>query len=322
MSSINVYKDTTSADYLAAGENDRKAKKAGNTAQTNIAISGYLPAPTEVTVTTLAEVDPDTLEAASAIQVATDATLTGKATGQFYVAFDEDTPLNITFNGSTQYLQAANNTIYDITTQDFWMAGMFKRTSDSGAEERIADKFQLSPSLLGYTVVIQANDRLSCQVWENGNAATNSPAATISLNVWYAWALSADRDGNLVCYLYNMDTGTLSSDSASMSAVTASISNSLTFTVAARSSDQANKFAGNMDNLIPPQNGLLTQAQFLEYVSTGAVGGVEPTSVYHFEGNAKDGYGRRDLTENATPTYSESDHGIDSPLEVSFGDVG
>ena len=73
MSSINNYRDTGPEDYLAAAERERKAKKAGNTAQSNIAISGLLTADTAVTTTTLAEVDPDTHEATTSATVTTSA---------------------------------------------------------------------------------------------------------------------------------------------------------------------------------------------------------------------------------------------------------
>lgn len=77
MSSINLYRDTGPEDYLAAGEKDRRATKAGNTAQSNIAISGYLPATTSATTTTLAQVNPNTLSSTTSGTVTTLAAVTG-----------------------------------------------------------------------------------------------------------------------------------------------------------------------------------------------------------------------------------------------------
>ena len=93
MSSINNYRDTGPEDYLAAAERERKAKKAGNTAQSNIAISGLLTADTAVTTTTLAEVDPDTHEATTSATVTTLATCT-TYTPPFKWYFTSTTPAN------------------------------------------------------------------------------------------------------------------------------------------------------------------------------------------------------------------------------------
>lgn len=83
MSSINAYRGTGPEDYLAKGEKDRRASKLGNTAQRNYTPMGSLPADSEVTVTTLAEIDPDTLEATTSVTVTTLAERTTFDSGAF-----------------------------------------------------------------------------------------------------------------------------------------------------------------------------------------------------------------------------------------------
>ena len=97
MSGLNSYRDTGPEDYLATGEKDRRATKAGNTANNNIAIGGYLPADSTVTVTTLAEVDPDTHEATTSATVTTLATRTTNTTFNFTNAAESSGNLRWSF---------------------------------------------------------------------------------------------------------------------------------------------------------------------------------------------------------------------------------
>lgn len=64
-----------------------------------------------------------------------------------------------------------------------------------------------------------------------------------------------------------------------------------------------------MDNLIPPQTGTITEAQFTEFATTGKIDGIIPTSQYLFDdgsgATATDSIGSNDLTLFNTPTWEQ-----------------
>lgn len=171
----------------------------------------------------------------------------------------------IIFNGSTQYLTAASNSVYDVTTQDFWLFGLIYRTSDSGVDEYIERKRGAAG---GYFVRVNGavNDRIEFNIHDGSAGATVSPSEAVALNTWYAYGYSATRASTATGWLYNLSTGTLTTESANISAI-GSLTNTDTFTVARNSAGAVAFFPGRMDTLIPPQIGsTLSQAQFLALV--------------------------------------------------------
>lgn len=214
------------------------------------------------------------------------------------------------FNGAG-YATASANTVYDITTQDFWTSGMFKRTSDSGiAEVIITKKIGISTFANGYIVYINTSDQLVAGIANGaGITQTSSALMAITLDTWYAWGASYDRDGNLTLYLYNMDTGILTNTSVNISARSASITNTETFHISRVGTMALNFFNGYMDMLIPPQTGLLTENQFSSWITDGDFGAL-PTfnNLYEFELNLNDSVGSNTLTNNGVSfVFQESE---------------
>lgn len=231
-------------------------------------------------------------------------------------AFGYNSPVDLSrysmvFDGSTDYATASANTIYDITTEDFWMFGTFCRTSDSGGAETIVRKKSGVTSVTaGYLVRIEGNDRLA--VYFNAAASTQitaTIAGTTSTATCYAWAVDADRSGLLTIYQYDMSTDTLSSATASMAGLTGSATNTQTFTVARDSASAAQFFPGRMDMIIPPQiSSSLSQAQFLQ-LAEGDWDALSYNNLYDFnEGISglaiEDVIGSNNLTPQSSPAYS------------------
>lgn len=313
-------RDAESADLL---ERQKKEARPG-VAQRQAQGQFLFPVNDNITAEDAADPDNDTegMDDDTEVEDAEDTKV--QASGQFYIAASDGKPYCIDFGSpnTSKYLQASSSLIYNVTTEDFWMAGMFKRTSDSGTFETLARK---ATGVLGYLARISSSDQLQALVIDASGATTVTlTSPTVSTGVWYAWAFSADRNGNGTVYLYNMDTATLSSQSTDISSREETLSNTQTFTVGRNSAASDQFFPGQMDNLIPPQIGqTLTQAQFLEYATTGAIGGVVPTNVYHFEQNTKDNInGQYNLTAFGSPTFVESGHNLEQELVVGFGDVG
>lgn len=213
----------------------------------------------------------------------------------------DDLAIDFGSPNTSKYLQAASNTVYDVTTEDFWIAGMFKRTSDSGGTETITRKFTGT----GYSVVVDGSDFLSANIIDaSGVTDITLSSVTVSLNVWYAWGVSHDRDGNGTVFLYNLNTGTLSTASANISTRSGTLANTATFTVGRLSEVAAGFFPGQMDNLIPPQIGqTLTQADFLAFAQSGTLP-PGTANLYEFKNNTNDALGSNNLTTNGSPTFT------------------
>lgn len=167
-------------------------------------------------------------------------------------------------NGSSQYFTAANNTIYDITTGNFWAFLIFYRTSDSGAQEDIIAKWI---SNAGYKLVISATDKLVATVGDGTDTVSATSSASISINTWYAAGISYDNS-NLVLYLYNLNSGASETATSGSASAVDSLTNSQIFTVARASDASARFFPARIDHLIPPQSGTLSLGQFTELIET------------------------------------------------------
>src|SRR5690606_39603866 len=229
--------------------------------------------------------------------------------GRWQHVWDDDSNYAIAFNATLQqYLQAANNTVYDVTNANFWMAGMFKIDSLTGAV--IVDKKNnFATASAGYSVRIggSGNSNFIVDI-ADGVDQGGTLIGGIQAGVWYSW--DVDRNGNtLTIRLYNHNTATLSTNTDDISDI-GSMSNTEIFTVGRRAATGANFFPGQMDNLITPQLGqTLTEEQFLEFATTGKISGITPTSFYGFNEGAAgatilDRFGSNNLTPFNSPTYT------------------
>lgn len=157
----------------------------------------------------------------------------------------------VILNGSSQYFTASANTVFDVTTQDFSLWGFLYRSSDSGALEQIAIKRDNAVvTNKGYAVFIDSSDKLSVFLCDGSASRLSvSSTSTISLNTWYFWAATFDRDGSMTIYLHNMSTGAYETGSTSISTQQLTISNTQTFTVGRRSASSGEYFSGRFDHL-------------------------------------------------------------------------
>lgn len=87
MSSINNYRELGPEDYLAAGEKDRKANKAGDTSQNNLIVSPLIAAESNFTITdsAVATINPNTMLAESDFTVADNLKINEMASGAFEI---------------------------------------------------------------------------------------------------------------------------------------------------------------------------------------------------------------------------------------------
>jgi hypothetical protein len=218
-------------------------------------------------------------------------------------------------NGSSQYFTAASNTVFDVTTQDFSMYGMFYRTTDTGAGEVIVDKRSSSGLNAGYDIEIDSFDRLVAQVSDGATLVAitlNTP--TVTTNNWYIFVFSATRAGNGVLYLYNVGTGEFASQTTSISGASGSLTNTSIFTVARLSFASANFFPGYVDNITFINNNAVSATNALKVIAAYVQGSgeasamqpVTPTSQYRFFGNGNDSVGSNTLTATGSPTYSSA----------------
>lgn len=245
---------------------------------------------------------------------------TGQTSGQIVTALDASNSgtyyqvsynnFALQFNGNSQYAQAASNSVYDVTTGDFWMFGLFYRTSDSGGYEAIAVKKNFTADInAGYAAYINPSDQLFVFVADGSNFVSLTSTTTISLNTWYAIGINVDRTGNLSYYLYNLTSGTLERKDASITSLSSTWTNTQMFTVGSRSDVAAAYLPARIDHLIPPQSGTLSQAEFLALAQSGTVpAGV--SNIYYFnEGfgsTAYDSIGSNNLTLTGSPAYVTS----------------
>lgn len=209
-------------------------------------------------------------------------------------------------NGSSQYYQAAANTLFDVTTQDFSFYGFFYRATDSGLNENLVTKLTGNT---GYTVFITTSDTLRANIGAGASQTANTPALAIQPGRWYAWGVAYDRDANSLVLIYDYTTGTLTTNSVSIASQAGTITNTQLFTVGRASSAASGFFPGRFGQTNVLIGTAITQAQFMQFVNTHAISGVTPTAQYLFDGNGNDSISTNNLTAFSTPTYGTD--GID-----------
>ncbi len=187
---------------------------------------------------------------------------------------------------TSKYLRAADSTVYDVGTQDFWTAFMVKVNDFSNTPNSIAKRNQAASTNPGYSAAFNPSGQIIVRTTNATGATVLSTftAASMSTGKWYAIAFSWDRDANLKIYLYDIATGTLSTQSFSITTVQGSLSNTQLFTIARHPEGAIGFLSGQMDNLIPPQIGqtlpALTAQNFKDFVTSGTLVGV--ASKYNF----------------------------------------
>ena len=155
----------------------------------------------------------------------------------------------IILNGSSQYAQAATNTVFDITTNDFSCWGWFYRTSDSGNEEHIISKY--TSWGVGYKVYIDAGDNFDVTLGNGVTTATAFISGDTTTARWYFFAASIDRDTNSVLGLFDSVTGNYQIQTATgiISLSASSLTNTNTWTLGRASSGSSNFFTGRLDHI-------------------------------------------------------------------------
>lgn len=230
----------------------------------------------------------------------------------------------IIFNGSTQYAQAASNIVFDITTQDFSIVGMYYRDAASGVQEALISKRDMTSGSAGYQIDFETSNQLRCVIQDNNSVTTVETVGSLPANVWIIFGCSFDRDDSLNVWVYNTSTGALTTASGDISAESGSLTNSNTFTIARNPVGSNLFFPGRMDHLHFINNVAISQAQFTTFATTGTLP-VTPTSFYDFnEGAGAVAYDRittNNLTLFNTPTYTTSTPAITESNTTYFVDT-
>src|SRR5690606_24455579 len=85
----------------------------------------------------------------------------------------------------------------------------------------------------GYRVEITNTNLLQLRIGAGVDTTlVTMSSPTISINIWYVWGISVDRDGDATIFLYNLNTATLSTFAGSVSTQAGSLSNAQTLHVA------------------------------------------------------------------------------------------
>lgn len=169
--------------------------------------------------------------------------------------------LGVVGNGSSQYLQAADNTVHNFTTGSFSFTFWFKRTTDSGAEEDLIRKRE-GATTAGYVIGIDSTDRLFGNFNDDSGGSSISASVTgvIATDSIYFGAVVFDRTNDLITvYRFDAD-GNEATATADISSKTGSATNTQTFTLLRSSISATSYFAGMMDDLYV-YNTALTSAE-------------------------------------------------------------
>lgn len=148
----------------------------------------------------------------------------------------------VVLNGSTQYGNAAANTVFDMTTNDFSICAWIKRTSASGNTEYIASK--RAANAAGYSLALNSAGRVFAEIRASALITTTS-TSVLDVGIWYHVAVSFDRDANCTIYINGVADGT----AQAISAESASITNTETFTTGRRSAASDGFLTATMDDL-------------------------------------------------------------------------
>lgn len=210
----------------------------------------------------------------------------------------EDNTVGV-FNGMNSFAQASDNTVYNITTGDYWYVGVFNTTTDGGASKTLVRKMG-GGTTAGYGAFITSTGQFQCIARDGTNSvSTFTTNMQVLSDNYYVYGCLGDRSNNLSALLYNLDTGILRVQSTSMVSLVGSMSSTNIFTIGRDSAGSSGFFTGFKDMIIPPQNGLLTQSQFLGFATTGNLSELSTfNNIYLFENNLNDSIGSNNLTNN------------------------
>lgn len=149
----------------------------------------------------------------------------------------------VSLNGTTQYLQAANNTIHDQTTNSFAISAWIYVNS-TASNHVIAAKRADGATNAGYKFLVLSGGKLYAEHCD-GSAAFLSVtgATTLSTATWYFVTATWNRGGNLTLYLNGVSDG-----SVAISTQAASITNTQVFSVGVAPA-LVDFFSGNIDQL-------------------------------------------------------------------------
>jgi len=156
----------------------------------------------------------------------------------------------IIFDGATQFLQAASNSVFDVTTGDFSLWGWHYRTASPVTQCVCSKKDPTSGTAPGYRILLSQGETLAEINDGTGAVSVTTNGGLLNpTNKWLGWAATFDRDALMTAYVYNAETATLTSASTSIASKQNSLSNTQTFTIARQSSGTNFFFAGRMDHL-------------------------------------------------------------------------
>lgn len=175
----------------------------------------------------------------------------------------------ISLNGSTQYLQASANTVFDVTTQDFSYTGWFYRTTDPGVEQDIVRKLAGGSTAAGYALVIDSTDRLTA-IFNDGAGGSTVTAPIVGsateVNTIYFFGVSHDRDGLMTLRRYDT-SGAKRTATVDISGRQTSATTTQTFTLGRASSGNSSFLAAWLDDIRFYNNTVLSEDDMDEIAS-------------------------------------------------------
>lgn len=129
-------------------------------------------------------------------------------------------------DGNSQYFAGGAN--IQITTENFCISGWVKRDGIPNSSEILLQKY----SAQGYAVYIpHTSGRIALYIDDASGSSTSPDGASICDNKWHHFAVTCDRDGNMLMYL----DGTLYGSAMNISTRALTLTNAGNFNVGANS---------------------------------------------------------------------------------------
>lgn len=345
MSSIYTHNETKTADYLDQIRKEIARNRAQNTSQQKFTLNYIIPNVDGVeltdTLTTGAHTNlqnnTDSLKVQDINSSVPYAVFTAIESGPsaapggglvLYLKFENNaldssdnnhtfTPINspsygagkqkyaVVLNGSTQYLQAPNNTALDQNTNDFSIAAWIKPTN-LGTIGIIFSKKSTSGTAAGYRMGITSLKKLFAEICDGtASVLTEIGDTVLTNNTWYFATVTFDRDDKMKVYLNSI----VDSTPATISSQQGSITNTLTAMLGRNAGGSAEYYAGYVDNLKIYNKALTQQEVYSLYLSNSInhrqYKFANLQGYYRFDGDGNDYSGNgQNLTLTGTSSFT------------------
>jgi hypothetical protein len=147
---------------------------------------------------------------------------------------------------SSQYLTAANSTIFDQTTNNFWFTfwvNMSSLPTAGNVMYFLSKRNGQSPTNAGYAVYIDQNGKINAELSDGTTLFTAIGGTALSLSKWYFIEIHYNRGSNIQIYVNAVQDASIAQGTST------SITNTQVFTVGSRSDTPALFLDGQLDQL-------------------------------------------------------------------------